>query len=457
MRKQKVENHNMTFGPNAVRALPAAGPDEVLVRVEGVSKKFCRSLKRSLWYGVLDIGAELSPFAKRRARKTEQRSGCAAQGGSDQSGAGEDGLRPGEFWAVNDVSFELRRGECLGLIGHNGAGKTTLLKMLNGLIKPDAGRIEMNGRIGALIALGAGFNPVLTGRENVYIYGSVLGLDREEIDGIIDEIIDFAEIREFIDMPLQSYSSGMAVRLGFAVASSLKPDILILDEVLAVGDIGFVVKCLNRLRDLAAHAAVILVSHNMQSISGFCSRVLFMDKSRAVADTTDVGAAIDLYQGSFATEVSCSGTGDVHILRCDLTEAGGTRGPDGSGARERGSKKIMLDFEVSGRVRGSELQLNISEESGTAVIGMPVMDSGQVRRVFPPGLHKICIPLDASDLNTGSYHCTLVFRDPDTRKIQNRSQGLAAFRVSEATCQGARIGRPVCPESQPACGAGPHL
>src|ERR1043166_9994626 len=132
---------------------------EVLVRVEGAGKKFCRSLKRSLWYGVKDIAAEIA-------------------GGSRT----HEELRPGEFWAVRDVSFELRRGECLGLIGRNGAGKTTLLKMLNGLIKPDDGRITMRGRVGALIALGAGFNPILTGRENIYVNGAVLGLTRKEID-----------------------------------------------------------------------------------------------------------------------------------------------------------------------------------------------------------------------------------------------------------------------------------
>ena len=282
---------------------PSTSPseDEVLVRVEGVSKKFCRSLKKSLWYGVCDIASELNPFGRTRAfansnqslttedtESTEGNTGvnqltdsaeffeghsqaglqmdsekltsirsanesCASgeQIGSDSEsvliseicgkkmadGRDREGLRDGEFWAVQDVSFELRRGECLGLIGHNGAGKTTLLKMLNGLIKPDAGSITMRGRVGALIALGAGFNPILTGRENIYINGSVLGLTKKEIDAKIDEIIDFAEIREFIDMPVQSYSSGMSVRLGFAVAANLEPDILILDEVLAVGDI----------------------------------------------------------------------------------------------------------------------------------------------------------------------------------------------------------------------------
>lgn len=267
-------------------------PDnEVLVRVEGVSKKFCRSLKRSLWYGLCDIGAELNPFR----RQVAEVAGCGLRvvgNGSRPDSSefatsnsppvtDEAGLRPGEFWAVNNVSFQLHRGECLGLIGHNGAGKTTLLKMLNGLIKPDRGRIEMNGRIGALIALGAGFNPILTGRENIYINGSVLGLSKKEIDEKIDEIIDFAEIGEFIDMPVQNYSSGMTVRLGFAVATALDPDVLILDEVLAVGDAAFRAKCYNRIGQLQQKAAVIFVSHSMDQVAQVCTRVCGMHRGHA--------------------------------------------------------------------------------------------------------------------------------------------------------------------------------
>lgn len=227
--------------------------NDILINVDGVSKKFCRSLKKSLWYGVKDLARE-------------------ALG----QNSGQDRLRPEEFWAVNDVSFDLRRGECLGLIGRNGAGKTTLLKMLNGLIKPDKGRIEMRGRVGALIALGAGFNPILTGRENIYVNGSILGLAKREIDQKIDEIIDFSEIRDFIDAPVQSYSSGMQVRLGFSIATTLKPDILLLDEVLAVGDTSFKVRCYNRIRDLLPSAAVIFVSHSMQEIARICSQVLLL-------------------------------------------------------------------------------------------------------------------------------------------------------------------------------------
>ncbi len=233
---------------------------ETLIKVEGVSKKFCRSLKKSLWYGLQDLGREIT--------------------GRRHAGNGE--LRPEEFWAVKDVSFELRRGECLGLIGRNGAGKTTLLRMLNGLIKPDTGRIEMRGRVGALIALGAGFNPILTGRENIHVNASVLGLTKHEIDSKIEDIIDFAEIREFIDMPVQSYSSGMSVRLGFAVASTLNPDILILDEVLAVGDANFQSKCFQRIGKVIENSAVILVSHYPHHIKKMCDRALLLERGYMV-------------------------------------------------------------------------------------------------------------------------------------------------------------------------------
>jgi lipopolysaccharide transport system ATP-binding protein len=246
--------------------------DEVLIKVEHASKKFCRSLKRALWYGAKDITGEV-----------------LGRNGS------HDELRAGEFWAVNDVSFELRRGECLGLVGRNGAGKTTLLRMLNGLIKPDQGRITMRGRISALIALSAGFNPILTGRENIYVNASVLGLTKQETEGKIGEIIDFAEIGEFIDSPVQNYSSGMQVRLGFAVASTLNPDVLLLDEVLAVGDAAFRAKCYKRVDSVRQGAAIIFVSHSLEQLARICSRILVLDKGRtAVLGNLEEG--LDAYK-----------------------------------------------------------------------------------------------------------------------------------------------------------------
>ena len=235
--------------------------EDVLVRVDRVGKKFCRDLRTSLWYGVKDVAADI-----------------LGRGDADQP------ARPGEFWALEDISFELRRGECLGLVGRNGAGKTTLLKMLNGLIKPDRGRIEVRGRVGALIALGAGFNPLLTGRENVYINGAVLGLTKREIDETYDDIVDFAELGDFINAPVQSYSSGMQVRLGFAVATALKPDVLLLDEVLAVGDVAFRAKCFERIGKVLVNAAVIFVSHSEAQIQRICDRALLMVDGRVAAD-----------------------------------------------------------------------------------------------------------------------------------------------------------------------------
>ncbi|WP_309740259.1 MULTISPECIES: ABC transporter ATP-binding protein [unclassified Chamaesiphon] len=249
---------------------------EVLIRVENVSKKFCRSLKKSLWYGIKDIGLELT------GRKYEHE------------------LRADEFWSVKDISFELRRGECLGLIGRNGAGKTTLLRMLNGLIKPDRGSIEINGQVGGLIALGAGFNPILTGRENIYVNGSILGLSKAEIDAKFEEIIEFAELGEFIDAPVQTYSSGMSVRLGFAVAVVLiKPDVLLLDEVLAVGDMGFVLKCFRKIDLLIPNCAVIFVSHSMPQVSRIATDIALLEKGKPVYQGKNVSEGIDIFYSKF--------------------------------------------------------------------------------------------------------------------------------------------------------------
>lgn len=235
--------------------------NEPLVKIENLGKKFCRNLRRSLWYGIRDIGTELRGSSRKNIK-----------------------LRKQEFWALDGVSFEIGKGELVGLIGANGAGKTTVLKMLTGLIKPDKGSITIRGKIQALIALGAGFNPILTGRENIYINGAVLGFSKKEIDGMLDDILEFSEIGEFIDMPVRSYSSGMHVRLGFAVAVNLKPDILIVDEVLAVGDASFRRKARNKMMELLhSGISVLFVSHNMATVNAITSRCIYLKKGKVVA------------------------------------------------------------------------------------------------------------------------------------------------------------------------------
>lgn len=251
---------------------------EALVSARGVSKRFCKDLKRSLWYGLQDVWSNLI--------------------GNDNS---KKPLRKDEFWALRDINFELKRGECLGLIGHNGAGKSTLLKILNGLINPDEGQIIIKGKVGALIELGAGFNPILSGRENIYNNGAVLGFSREMIDEKVQQIIDFAELEDFIDMPVQNYSSGMKVRLGFAVAVQMQPDVLIIDEVLAVGDLGFVLKCFKTIDRILPRTALIFVSHNMPVVSRICNQIILLEKGEVKYQGENVSKGIDFYYNKFTS------------------------------------------------------------------------------------------------------------------------------------------------------------
>lgn len=197
----------------------------------------------------------------------------------------------GEFWALNNVSFEIARGENVGIIGLNGAGKSTLLKVLSQIVTPTQGSAEIRGRLGALLEVGTGFHPELTGRENIFLYGSILGMSRDEVAAKLDQIVAFSEISDFIDTPVKRYSSGMYVRLAFAVAAHLEPDILLLDEVLAVGDFAFQKKCMDFARSLERRGSTILfVSHNMFTIKSFCPRVIYLRKGEVVYDgPTDEG------------------------------------------------------------------------------------------------------------------------------------------------------------------------
>ena len=232
-----------------------------VLRVNKISKKFAKSIKQSMLYGVIDICKSFLNMT-----------------------VDSEKLRTGEFWAVDLIDFTLAKGEVLGIIGSNGSGKSTLLKMLNGIFYPDKGSIEIYGRTGALIEVGAGFHPVLTGKENIYINGAILGMDRKEIDRNFGRIVEFADIGDFLDTPVKNYSSGMRVRLGFSIAIHSHPDILLIDEVLAVGDAKFQEKSLNKIKQLKSNGtSIVLVSHSITKILTLTDRVLVMDKSKQKA------------------------------------------------------------------------------------------------------------------------------------------------------------------------------
>ncbi len=240
--------------------------------VSNVSKKYCRKLHRSLRYGLVDLARESIGLPT-----------------SNQ-------LRRDEFYALKNVSFEMRRGDCIGLLGPNGAGKTTLMKILNGLLKPSEGVVRMRGKVAALTQLGAGFNPVLSGEENVFINAAVLGFSRRETIQMLDDIVDFAEIGDAIDAPVKTYSAGMRSRLGFAIAALVRPDVLLMDEVLATGDRGFRLKCFNHLEELKANGtSILIVSHAVGPLTRICNRAVVLENGELRVDGA-IDEGIECYE-----------------------------------------------------------------------------------------------------------------------------------------------------------------
>lgn len=378
--------------------------DEVLVKVEGVSKKFCRSLKRSLWYGVQDVASEM--FGR--------------EGHHDE-------LRKNEFWAAQDVSFELKRGECLGLIGPNGAGKSTLLKMLNGLVKPDKGRITIRGRIGALIELGAGFNPILTGRENIYINGSVLGFTKKEIDRKFDAIVDFAEIEEFIDTPVQNYSSGMKVRLGFAVAAQMEPDVLLIDEVLAVGDLGFRTKCMNSVLDLLRGTAVVFVTHRVSEVSRICTGTLVLLNGNTEYMGPEVPRGISTYFGLFSTPKGrIIGGKTVRLVNISINNL--SRNSHIRLFRSN-HMTIVLTLELGTPIEKPNVSLMFLNEDTTPV----AQCSSFLNGVELPGNHKelsLSVDLGEVEFNPGRYSIEVAVTSDNRGTVHLKEQNAILFEVA---------------------------
>lgn len=382
---------------------------DVLIKAENVSKKFCKSLKRSMLYGVQDIARSMVAMSS----KTDE-------------------LRSGEFWAVDNLSFELRRGECLGLIGPNGSGKSTLLKILNGIISPDKGRVEIRGRVGALIEIGAGFHPMLTGRENIYINGSILGFSKKEIDKKYDEIVDFAELGDFIDTPVKHYSSGMYVRLGFAIAAQMEPDVLLIDEVLAVGDVGFRAKCFNAIGKISKNTAVVFVSHQMPQISRVCTDICVMTHGKAEYSGKEVPKGIGHYYSNFETVKGIvTGTGRATIHKIDFESNG-----------EKGIRQInyMDDLSVC-------LNVSVDQDVKHPVVGITFLSQelhmiaqcvslyNSVKFINSGEPLNITLKLPALNLNPGAYLLSaFVFED-------NQKELLAQyFAIKELRVSGKFIG-----------------
>ena len=383
--------------------------EEVIVNVENISKTFCRDLKKSLWYGVRDIVAEAMVTRK---PKTE--------------------LRQEEFWAIKNASFELRRGETLGLIGPNGAGKTTLLKMINGLLKPDNGKITVRGRVGALIQLGAGFHPLLTGRENIYISGAILGMSKGEIDRKVNDIIEFSGIEEFIDAPVRNYSSGMFVRLGFSVAVHVDPDLLLIDEVLAVGDAEFRSRSMERMWKLVSSGktAIVFVSHNMIAVDGICDRVILLD--RGVLHQGRKSALIAKYYGgdvsmrfqnidpgfreqllSHAHALKERQSGEIEILSVQITDE---KGQEKEVFHSSERLKVRVNYRAKRRLDKVISSVSIRDPSGL-VLCVERSNFHGTPYFCAEGRGDLEIEFVPIQLKSGKYVLGLAFQDPSLESV----------------------------------------
>jgi len=336
--------------------------------------------------------------------------------------------------AVDDVSFELKRGECLGLIGRNGAGKSTLLKMLNGLIRPDSGRVTIRGRVGALIELGTGFNPILTGRENVYINGAILGLSKREIDARFDELVAFADIADFIDAPVQSYSSGMRVRLGFAVAAHIEPNLLLVDEVLAVGDIDFRMKCFQRILTLKEHGtAIVLVTHQMVDVSRVCARAVLLDHGRIAADD-NVPSCIAAYEHLLLTPASKLAKNGECPLRVKSVVVLNGAGVPCRSIRTGGEMSIDVLVECSAPVPDGRIRVYIDSARYGVLVGFSTAASG-ITVDFTPPVNRLKLRLPKVPFKVGGYSIGVGLFGAGPTGLLFNQPGLAAFDVTEPSIE----------------------
>jgi lipopolysaccharide transport system ATP-binding protein len=311
------------------------------------------------------------------------------------------------FWALRDVSFDVPKGKVFGIIGQNGAGKSTLLKLLSRITDPTEGFAEIRGRVGSLLEVGTGFHPELSGRENIYLNGTLLGMKRREINAVLDDIIDFAEVSRFIDTPVKRYSSGMYVRLAFAVAAHLEPEILIIDEVLAVGDIRFQKKCLGKMKDVTGHGRTVLfVSHSLNTVNTLCDECLLLDNGRV----KQIGPTAEVTAAYFNSNQDDSGPQlDLHAqpLGDEVVQLHGARLVDADGnaishARLEATFGVEISYELLQADPPVVPNLHFFCAGTCAFVTTPTT-MPQLR----PGFHKAVVWLPAGLLNAGSYNINI--------------------------------------------------
>lgn len=390
--------------------------DDVVIKAEHLGKRYRLGQTLDLTRSFRETLTTLPRFVERRMRDWLRPSddGAARTPGAE---AADPDTPPGTFWALRDLDFEVRRGEVIGVIGRNGAGKSTLLKILSRITYPTAGEAETVGRVASLLEVGTGFHVELSGRENIYLNGAILGMKKAEIDRKFDEIVEFAEVERFLDTPVKRYSSGMHVRLAFAVAAHLEPDILIVDEVLAVGDAAFQKKCLGKMDAVASGGRTVLfVSHNMSAIETLCQRALLLDRGRLIQDgPTDAVIRRYLATSAFGSAVTDArehpGRKPDSTPVITRTRLLNGRGEESAAFQTGEDVAIEIDVDPAGRpLRYPSVILLITSHLNQPMATLAT--SGQVESEWEISAPRTvrCVWPDCR-LAPGQYHVTVIVRN----------------------------------------------
>jgi ABC-type polysaccharide/polyol phosphate transport system ATPase subunit len=334
-----------------------------------------------------------------------------------------------EFWALQDISFEVKRGEAFGIIGHNGAGKSTLLKILSRIMKPTKGSMFVDGRLSALIEVTAGFHQDLTGRENIFLHGTILGMNKREIQSKLDQIIAFSGIEEFIDTPVKRYSSGMYARLGFSIAAHVNPEVLIVDEVLSVGDYVFQRKCVERMREVVrSGASVLFVSHNLKSIAEFCGQCLLLERGRLIT----VGSPNDVIQAYMNSTRVIRNQDDSKPVSISHVRM---RNQHGENVRFESGETVWVDVEVTARRPCSKMAivLFITDESYYEVFNTSTERLHCGNFDLEPGETFTCTFELSLNLADGTFHPRVAVFRYDTEVEYDRWESASSLYVGSAT------------------------
>jgi ABC-2 type transport system ATP-binding protein len=336
-----------------------------------------------------------------------------------------------DFWALRDINLEIPEGSTFGLVGDNGSGKSTLLKCIARILVPNSGEIRTRGTVAALLELGSGFHPELSGRENVFLNGSILGMQRRDIEARFDSIVDFSGVEAFIDQPVKNYSSGMYVRLAFSVAINVDPDVLLVDEVLAVGDASFQEKCLNKFADYRAMGkTVVIVSHSLGTVRSMCDQAGWLSSGRLV----DVGTAVDIVDrygdtghGSVkeASGAVRHGSGEIRVTHVDVIQDGVAATSVQSGS----AVTLRMHYQCSTRVERPNAQLSLFSSTGTLVWGTAMRESGYLPdAVDGVGYFDFC--LSALDVRAGTYSISSELSDEHGARVYDHVRSITSIDVT---------------------------